>query len=171
MQQILETERLRIRPLSVEDSAFILALVNTQGWLKFIGDRNVKSIDDVVGYIAKIIENPNVIYNVFETKDASQAIGIVTLLTRDELPFPDIGFAILPDFGNKGYTFEASRNYLDALMGNTSIQTILGITLPDNITSINLLEKLGLKYEGSFLKDDEELLRYGTNIKANKRID
>jgi RimJ/RimL family protein N-acetyltransferase len=53
-------------------------------------------------------------------------------------------------------------------MGNTSIQTILGITLPDNITSINLLEKLGLKYEGLFLKDDEELLRYSIS-KPDKR--
>ena len=53
MQQILETERLRIRPLSVEDSKFILELVNTEGWLKFIGDRNVKGIPDAIEYIER----------------------------------------------------------------------------------------------------------------------
>ena len=56
MQQILETERLRIRPLSAEDSKFILELVNTEGWLKFIGDRNVKDLPDAIDYIEKIMK-------------------------------------------------------------------------------------------------------------------
>ena len=47
------TERLLIRELSVSDSAFILELVNTPTWLKFIGDRGVKNLDDAKSYLKK----------------------------------------------------------------------------------------------------------------------
>ena len=38
----LESDRLLIRPLSIIDAAFMLQLMNTPGWIGFIGDRNVK---------------------------------------------------------------------------------------------------------------------------------
>ncbi len=160
MQQILETERLRIRPLSVEDSKFILELFNTEGWLKFIGDRNVKDLLDAIDYIERIMKNDQVFYNVFELKETNQAIGIVTLLQRDELLFPDIGFAILPSYEKMGFTYEASSMYLHKLMASDAQETILAITLPDNTSSIKLLEKLGLEADGAFMKGNEKLLRY-----------
>ncbi len=168
MQQIFETERLRIRPLSVEDSKFILELFNTEGWLKFIGDRNVKDLLDAIDYIERIMKNDQVFYNVFELKETNQAIGIVTLLQRDELLFPDIGFAILPSYEKMGFTYEASSMYLHKLMASDAQETILAITLPDNTSSIKLLEKLGLEADGAFMKGNEKLLRYSIP-KPNKR--
>ncbi len=38
---MLQTDRLRIRPFRVSDAPFILALLNTPGWLQYIGDRGV----------------------------------------------------------------------------------------------------------------------------------
>ena len=47
----LETERLIIRPISIIDAAFMLQLMNTKGWLGFIGDRNVKDRTAASNYI------------------------------------------------------------------------------------------------------------------------
>jgi len=70
------------------------------------------------------------------------------LLKRDELPDPDIGFALLPDFWNKGFAFEASTAVLNDARERLNLQRILAITSVDNHASINLLQRLGFRFEG-----------------------
>ena len=48
---VLETERLRLRWLTADDAAFMFELVNDPTWIKFIGDRNVKTVDAARAYI------------------------------------------------------------------------------------------------------------------------
>ena len=99
---VLETERLRLRQLTVDDAAFILQLVNDPSWLRFIGDRNVRNLDDARNYILK---GPIASYEKFgfglwlvELKADGMPLGICGLLQRDTLPDVDIGFALLPQF-------------------------------------------------------------------------
>ncbi len=49
----ISTERLLINPLSTYDDYFILELLNTEGWIKFIGNRNIHSQADASAYIQK----------------------------------------------------------------------------------------------------------------------
>ena len=58
-----ETERLTIRPLIVQDAEFIVELLNTEGWIEFIGDRNVKDVKSAKDYINKILSNDKFYYN------------------------------------------------------------------------------------------------------------
>ncbi len=58
----LTTSRLVIEPLTLNDNDFIFKLVNTEGWLKFIGDRNIKSTDEAADYIRKILASKNIFY-------------------------------------------------------------------------------------------------------------
>jgi RimJ/RimL family protein N-acetyltransferase len=51
MTHILETERLHLRELSLEDAGFIVELLNTEGWLTFIGDRNVRTEKQAERYL------------------------------------------------------------------------------------------------------------------------
>ncbi|WP_114790432.1 GNAT family N-acetyltransferase [Niabella yanshanensis] len=164
MYQQLETDRLFIRPITTADSPFILKLVNTPGWLQFIGDRHIHNSHDAEKYIQKILDNPNFFYSVFETKATQQPIGIVTFLYRDNQEFPDIGFALLPQFEKQGYALEASQKYLDELVQQKVSPTIIGITLPENKSSIQLLERLGLKFQRYVDKDNERLAVYAINI-------
>ncbi|WP_228853054.1 GNAT family N-acetyltransferase [Aegicerativicinus sediminis] len=157
MYKNIETERLRIRPINLMDAEFIINLVNSKGWLKFIGDRKVFNINDAENYIKKILDNPNYYYSVFELKDSGQAIGIVTFLNRENQDFPDIGFALLPEFEKNGYTTEASKAYLDEIIKSKAYKNIIAITLPNNYKSIGLLKKLGLKHEYDFEGDNETL--------------
>ena len=97
----LETERLYIRPLMIKDVDFILQLLNSKGWIQFIGDRNVKDIKAANDYIQRILLNNKFFYSVFEIKETNTPIGIVTFLYRENKNYPDIGFAMLPEYEKK----------------------------------------------------------------------
>ncbi len=157
MYKNLETDRLIIRPINLTDSKFIIELVNSDGWLKFIGNRNISNRNDAEKYIQKILDSPNFYYSVFQLKTTNKPVGIVTFLNRAEQKFPDIGFAMLPEYEKNGYTLEASRRYLDEIIKSNRYENIIAITIPDNQKSIKLLMKLGLKYESDYVKDNGTL--------------
>jgi RimJ/RimL family protein N-acetyltransferase len=152
----LETDRLYIRPLLIKDVDFIIQLLNSKGWIQFIGDKNVKDIKAANDYIQRILLNNKYFYNVFEIKETNTPIGIVTFLFRENKNYPDIGFAMLPQYEKKGYAFEAANNYLEAFNKN-QVGKIIAITKPDNENSISLLKKLGLVFEKSYNENDEIL--------------
>jgi [ribosomal protein S5]-alanine N-acetyltransferase len=165
MHKTLTTERLHLRPMDVQDANFILKLVNSPGWLRFIGDRNINSQADAEQYIRKIIDTPQYFYHVFSLKTTGEPLGILTFLHRANQKHPDIGFAILPHFEQQGLAFEATQKYLaEIILAKPSYQKIIGITLPDNLSSIALLEKLGLKFEHHYTENDELLSQYGIDF-------
>ena len=148
---VLETERLFLRGLTVGDAEFILTLLNEPSFLRYIGDKKVRTTTDAEQYI---LNGPVASYErhgfgllLVELKHARTPIGICGLLKRDELPDPDIGFAFLPDFWNKGYAFEAAAAVMKDARERLKLERILAITNQDNEASIKLLQKLGLQFE------------------------
>ncbi len=51
MQIILKTERLTLRKFTLQDAGFMLELLNSPLWIKFIGDRNVKTLEGAEIYL------------------------------------------------------------------------------------------------------------------------
>ena len=150
MDMILETERLRLRQFTLADAAFIVALVNTPGWIKYIGDRNIKTNADAETYLTN---GPMASYRTLgfglwlvERKDTAESIGMCGILKRDTLEHPDLGFAFLPAFEGQGFAHEAASATLRYASGVLGLQTIAAITLPENTGSIKLLEKLGMVF-------------------------
>lgn len=164
MYVYLETERLNIRPLILQDAAFIIELLNSKGWLQFIGDRNVKDNESANVYIQKILSNNKFFYNVFEIKDTNTPIGIVTFLYRENYDCPDIGFAILPQFEKNGYAYEATSHYLKELNRN-NIAKIIAIAKSDNTNSLKLLGKLGMTLQKTYIENNEKIDMYSRLIK------
>ena len=160
MQSSLKTERLLIEPLTLSDNNFILELLNTEGWIKFIGQRNINSTADATAYIQKIIDNTNTTYWAVKLKGTQTTIGVVTLIKRDYLEHHDIGFAFLPQFANKGYAYEAASAFLKYVMSSFKFSTILATTVPENSSSIKLLKKLGLEFAKEIETDGEVLWVY-----------
>lgn len=161
-----ETERLFIRPSIEEDSVFMLELMNTPKWKKFIGDRNLKTPEDAADYIRKRMlpqlerlgfSN----YTVIRKKDGKK-IGICGLYDREGLDGIDIGYGLLPEFEGKGYAYEASLKLLDAAFTEFQIKFLSAITAKANTSSQKLLEKLGLKLIGTIIlpNETEEILHY-----------
>ena len=153
----LVTERLRLRPINLDDAEFIIDLLNSKGWLEFIGNRNVLTENEAKKYIQKVLDNENYFYSVFELKTSQKPMGIITFLKKEGEKFPDIGFALLPQFEGNGYTFEACEAYLSKVKDLNKHKQIIAITKPDNIKSINLLKRLGLQYSGDHKKGKEKL--------------
>lgn len=156
-----ETERLLLAPLALTDSAFIHALLNSPGWIEFIGERNIHTLADAEAYIRKINETDTVTYWVVRPKTTQEAIGLVTLIQREYLGHPDIGFAFLPGSEGKGYAYEAASAVLKTLLQHADFPEILATTIPTNVRSIRLLEKLGLKHLREIESEGEMLLVYG----------
>jgi len=147
MDYILETERLTLRQFKNEDAGFIVELVNTPGWLEFIGDRNIHSEADAINYLQngpiKSYRENGFGSSMVELKDGTP-IGMCGILKRDSLENPDIGFAFLSAYMGKGYAFEIANATLHHATHQWNLKTICAITDPKNKRSIQLLEKLGL---------------------------
>ena len=164
-----KTERLIIRPTSEEDAAFILELLNTPKWLKYIGDRNVKTVESAKEYINnKILPQLKKLgysnYTLIRKSDKVK-IGTCGLYDREGLEGIDIGFAFLPEFERKGYAFESANKLKNVAFDEFGITEISAITTKDNIASQKLLEKLGMIFIGTtnIPNDNEELLLYKIN--------
>ena len=128
MSIVFETERLNIRPFTLQDAAFIIELVNSEGWLKYIGDRNIKNTTDAEAYLAngpiKSYAQHNFGLWMVERKNNQTPIVMCGLIKRDTLPNPDIGFAFLPAFEKQGYAFEAiCMKHVDQIIHALNIKT------------------------------------------------
>jgi RimJ/RimL family protein N-acetyltransferase len=149
--KVLETERLILRWMSTGDAGFILELLNEPSWLRFIGDRGVRTVEDARDYI---LNGPVAMYArlgfglyLVELKEDGSPIGICGLIKRDFLDDVDIGFAFLPRYWGQGYAYEAASAVLAYGQGVLGLKRIVAITTPDNDRSARLLEKLGLRFE------------------------
>ncbi len=148
--QILSTDRLSLRAFTEKDTDFIIQLVNSPGWLTFIGDKNIQNESQALEYLR---QGPLKSYRahgfglwLVELKPSATPIGMSGLVQRDYLTTPDLGFAFLPSFTGKGYAHEIAHAILDYAKTRLGIETIQAITLPGNERSIHLLQKIGMNF-------------------------
>jgi len=146
----LDTERVRIVPLTLEDAPFILELVNDPAWIRFIGDKNVHSLDDAENYLRKgplaMYERHGFgLFRVDRRRDGT-SVGMCGLIRRDGLDDVDIGFAFLASARGHGYASEAARAVLDYGLDELALERIVAITNVDNHASSRVLEKLGMSF-------------------------
>lgn len=164
MKKILGTNRLHLREFTLDDIEFILKLVNTPSWIEFIGDRNIKTEKAAQDYIENSLMKSYTTNGfglwLMELKETSKPIGMCGLVKRDTLEDVDIGFALLPEYGRKGYTFEAAKATMIYAKETLHIHKVVAITDTNNVASIGLLNKIGLQFEKElqFSKDDTVLL-------------
>jgi RimJ/RimL family protein N-acetyltransferase len=171
--KIIETERTMLRKLTVDDAEFMLDLLNQPSFIKYIGDRNVRNLEQAADYIETrfiasykkygfglyLVELKSKIQNL------NSKIGINGFVKRDSLPDADIGFAFLPQFCGQGYAFESSVGVMDYGRNILGLKRVLAITSQDNESSGKLLEKIGLKFERLIKQphDDNELKLFSWN--------
>ena len=154
---IAETKRLRIELLDKSDAGFMLELVNTPNWKKYIGDLRIKTR---LGAKKYILDGPVKSYhsNGFGLyklclKENGVAIGVSGILLRKELSLPDLGYALLPEYEDLGYAHEAAQEVINLARSKFHIHKLLAVTRDDNVRSIKLLEKLGFVYQRNSSKN------------------
>lgn len=147
----LQTARLNIRPFTEDDAAFILELVNDADWLRFIGDKQVHTLDDARRYLRDgplkmYAEHGHGLCGV-ERRSDDRTIGMCGLIKRDSLDDVDLGFAFLPAARSLGYAREAAAAVLAYGLSSLGLRRIVAITDVDNGASARVLEAVGLHFE------------------------
>jgi [ribosomal protein S5]-alanine N-acetyltransferase len=164
----IETDRLRLRRLDLDDAEFVFRLVNEPSWLRFIGDRNVHDLDGARRYIT---DGPQRLYARYgfglflvERRSDLLPLGMCGLIKRDTLPDVDIGFAFLPEHWKHGYAREAAEATLRYARERHRLPRVIGITSLDNVASGQVLERIGLQPEGTvcLAGSAEEVRLFGT---------
>lgn len=162
--QIAETDRLILRHFTLSDAPFLLELLNSPGWLQWIGDRGVRTHEQAEQYIKdKMLSSYQKwdlgMYIVELKGDQPTPIGACGLVRRAELEDIDLGFALLPAYEGQGFAYEASQAVIGHAQAHLGLKRLIAITLPENTRSISLLERLGMRQETLVSIGDEQLLR------------
>jgi RimJ/RimL family protein N-acetyltransferase len=148
---LLETDRLRLRHLTSDDAPLILELLNDADFLRNIGDRGVRTLEQARHYIqtgpAASYQQHGFGLDLVESKRSGAGLGICGLLRRDCHPDVELGFAFLPAARGQNYAFEAGQAVLEFGLRSLQLTRIVAVTDPDNAASIRVLEKLGFRFE------------------------
>ena len=161
---ILETENLTLSEAKISDAPFIFNLLNSPNWLEFIGDRNIRNLQDAEKYIQDSLlksyqENGFGLWKI-QLKLAQTPVGLCGFLNRETFDFPDLGFAILPEYEGFGYVSEVAKAAISYAKSDLSLGKILAITNSTNLGSQRVLEKTGFGRNGEIKMDDELLWLY-----------
>jgi len=169
---VVATDRLVLRRLSTDDAEFILELLNEPSFLRFIGDKGVRTLDDAREYILRgpVDSYERNGFGLYLTvlKEGGVPIGICGLLKRESLEDVDVGFAFLPRFWSRGYAFESASAVMAYGRSALGLKRIVAVTNPDNDGSIRVLEKLGLRFEKMvrLSEDGPEIKLFASVIEA-----
>lgn len=168
---LAETTRLIISKIALKDAGFFLELVNTPNWLKYIGDRNLKTVKDARSYLKNGTLKSYTdfgfgFYKLQFKKGTNKTIGVCGLLKREQLEDVDLGFAMLPEYEGMGFGYEASVAVIKMAKETFNLKKIVAIAQPNNTNSIKLLEKLGFSYEKNVnpFEDGKELLLFAKTL-------
>jgi ribosomal-protein-alanine N-acetyltransferase len=171
---VIQTPRLNLRELAPGDAEFILELLNEAGFIRFIGDKGVRTLHDAREYIRQgpadsYARNGFGLYAVclreavHDSAPAGTPLGICGLVKREGLKDPDVGFAFLSRFWSRGYAVESATAVLAHAREVLGLVRIVAITSLDNLQSIAVLEKIGFKFERTIRRVDHspELKLFG----------
>ncbi|MEZ0370536.1 MAG: GNAT family N-acetyltransferase [Candidatus Sericytochromatia bacterium] len=177
---LIETGRLSLRLAEETDAPFILELLNDPGWIRFLGDRGVKSLEAAREYIHKLrgmyrehgfclyvtelgkLHVPDPLPDGWLHPGLDRVpIGLCGLIKREHLADVDIGFALMERYWGRGLAFEAATGVMAYARDVLGLSRLVAITSPENQPSARLLTKLGMHDAGTirpYGNDTEERL-------------
>jgi len=148
---VLETERLLLRWVELDDAGFIMRLVQEPAWKRYIGDRNVNTPEEARAHVEKsyrgMYARLGFGLNLVADRATGEPHGICGLLKRDSLEDVDLGFAFLESSWGRGYAFEAAAAVMAREPARRGLTRVAAITAPGNAASIRLLGKLGFRFD------------------------
>jgi RimJ/RimL family protein N-acetyltransferase len=151
-EPVITTPRLGLRELEVDDAPFVLQLLNDPTFLRYIGDRGVRNLEEARRYIVKgMVQSYERhgfgLWLVELRDDGHRPIGLCGLVSREGLPAPDIGFALLPQWWSQGLAFEAASAVMAHARRVVGLGRVLAIASLQNTSSVRLLGKLGFRFD------------------------
>lgn len=151
--RMMGTERLLLRRLAPGDAPFVLRLLNEPSVLRFIGDREVRTLEDAEAYIGAGPQagggEPGMGLRLVTSRSTGTPLGLCGLMRKPWLDGPDLAYAFVPEAEGRGYATEAARAVLDSGLHEAGLERVQAVVIPENVGSIRVLEKLGFRREGT----------------------
>lgn len=148
---VIRTARLVLRRQTVEDAAFILELMNDPKWLRYIGDRGVRTHAEARAYIRagalEMYDRHGFGLYLMVLKGDGTPVGICGLVKRDFLDDVDLGFALESSYRGRGYAREAAAATVAYARDALGLRRVVAIVSPANAASTRLLGELGFSFE------------------------
>ncbi len=160
------TDALTLRPLAETDAPFVLRLLTDAGWLRWIGDRGVHSLDEARAYVRKgpqaMAREHGAGLRLVEASGV--AAGLCGLLVRDGHTGMDLGFAFLPEFRGRGLATQSGRMVLDDARERLGLARVSAFVSPGNAASVAVLTRLGFAFEAMAALGGEPVEQYGAAL-------
>jgi RimJ/RimL family protein N-acetyltransferase len=143
----LESERLRLRPLTVEEGAALEAGELPDGPL-YADDYPLPDTADGVGLFLKHgVEDYG--FHLIVRRDEGRVVGEIGFVAPPAGGAVMIGYAIVPSARRQGFATEAVQALTAWSIAQPGVQEVLAQTLPDNEASVRVLLRAGFSEEGS----------------------
>ncbi|KJS05874.1 MAG: GNAT family acetyltransferase [Flavobacteriales bacterium BRH_c54] len=153
---LIETSRLIIKPISIEDKNAVFEYRSDtktnkyQGWIP-------KTIDDVITFINKTAKKNNLpetwFQLVIQEKETQKIIGDIGIhFFGKENKQVEIGCTLHKKFQHKGYATESLKRVIEYLFNELDKHRIITSIDPENISSIELVKRIGFRKEAHFVE-------------------
>jgi ribosomal-protein-alanine N-acetyltransferase len=159
---IFETERLYIRPYSMDDLPRFFLLNGNEEVMRYI--RPAQTLEQSQQFLEKIIkayeERPGMGRWAMLSKSDHQYTGSFAIIPIEKSTQLQLGYALIKDNWGKGYASESVKGGLKYAFTQLGLKEIAGITFPENIPSQKVLLKNGFVFDRMFMEEDKQLNLY-----------
>ena len=173
---LIETERLQMRRLTLDDAELMLSVWNDPAFVQYVGDRGIRTVEQAVKALEegamKLYEEHGFGPYRVALKTDDTAVGICGVFARAGMDEPDIGFSVLPQFVKRGYAYESALAVVDHARDDLKLPRLTAIVSPENAASVGLIEKLGLRFESMVRLpgEDEDISLYAIDFPASAEL-
>jgi ribosomal-protein-alanine N-acetyltransferase len=152
----LETERLLMRPFSLDDKESIFNIMKDKEMFEYTPDEPWKSFDNAEGFINLVLWLYDSEHEAFRhffavtEKESERIIGMCGVGGIDyDRSENEVFYHIGNDYWGKGYATEAAAAMLGYYFEQLGLSKIIGAVHPENKASIRVMDKIALKRIGT----------------------
>lgn len=160
---ILETERLIVREITVDDLDALYQIYSDELIQKFVGSL-YEDPEEEKAYLEQYIETVYPFFGygmwIIQEKTTAHVVGRAGFNFRDSYDGMELGYLIGKESRNKGYATEVCRGILDYVKREFHPKEIRALTTKDNDSSKKVLEKIGFHYVEDIELDGKTLEKY-----------
>jgi GrpB-like predicted nucleotidyltransferase (UPF0157 family)/RimJ/RimL family protein N-acetyltransferase len=160
----IETERLLLRPKTLDDLPFMHGLFSDPAVTRYLGDGKPRSLEKVrEGLLAQLEYQRTWGFSLWLAceRAGGEPVGDCGLMPLEHGgPEVEIGYRLVPAAWGRGYATEAAAATLRYGFDVAGLDEIVGIAYPENTASRRVMEKIGMTYDGRGVYYEADVVRY-----------
>lgn len=150
MKDMLETERLLIRPFSESDLDRLIEMRTAPEVYQYLGGtkmQNPESLARRLQFYIECYEKFGFAMSAMIWKETGEMIGWSGIQPLDGTDEIEVGYGMIKEFWGRGIGFEAAKAWVTYGFEIAGLERIVAVAYPENKASWRIMEKLGMRYE------------------------